>query len=527
VSGQSATSYDEVPYINRSFPQTHPDRLATLATLFGVATADIAHARVLELGSASGDNLIPMALSLPRSQFLGIDLSARQTEQGRDIVRTLGIDNIELRHADIADVDDSYGRFDYIICHGIYSWVPEAIQEKILEICRRNLAPQGVAYISYNTLPGRYMHAMARDMMVYQSRELPDANTKLKEARALLEFVAKNVTAQSPYRQILEHELDAVRNQPDAYVFHEHLAEINEPFYFHEFAESAARYGLQYLADANFSSMMISNFPPQVGEVLRRVAHDVVRMEQYIDFLRNRTFRETLLVHQGVPVNRQVDGKPLASLYVASPAQATRARPSLTPGTKETFRAPNGATLATSDPVTKAALLLLAERWPLGLPFEQLAVESRARLRAGSDASSGVAMSPTEAQVLANDMLKCYAADMLELRVKAPPMTLALSTRPVASALARLQAERGLPLTNLRHGRVILDEFSLRLLRLLDGTRDRDALLAMLGPRAEDTAPPTARAHQQLVIGGPTEQALQAAMEKSLSTLAKFALISE
>src|SRR5688572_3537517 len=95
VSGQSATRYDEVPYINRSFPQTHPDRLATLATLFGVATADIDDARVLELGSASGDNLIPMALGLPRSQFLGIDLSERQTEQGRDIVRTLGIDNIE------------------------------------------------------------------------------------------------------------------------------------------------------------------------------------------------------------------------------------------------------------------------------------------------------------------------------------------------------------------------------------------------------------------------------------------------
>src|SRR5688572_22135916 len=74
VSGQSSTSYDEVPYINRSFPQTHPDRLATLATLFGVATADIDRARVLELGSASGDNLIPMALALPGSQFLGIDL---------------------------------------------------------------------------------------------------------------------------------------------------------------------------------------------------------------------------------------------------------------------------------------------------------------------------------------------------------------------------------------------------------------------------------------------------------------------
>ena len=131
---------------------------------------------------------------------------------------------------------------------------------------------------------------------------------------------------------------------------------------------------------------------------------------------------------------------------------------------------------------------MLAERWPLGLPFEQLAVESGEMLRAASGTSSGTsvlqsrlkervhpprgeandvslraqsAMSATDAQVLANGMLQCYALDMLELRVKPPPMTLALSTRPVASALARLQAQRGLPLTNLRHGRVILDDFSL------------------------------------------------------------------
>jgi methyltransferase-like protein len=371
------------------------------------------------------------------------------------------------------------------------------------------------------------MHAMARDMMVYHSRELPDAKTKIHEARTLLEFLAKNATAQSPYRQILGQQLDALRNQPDAYVFHDHLAEINEPFYFFEFAESAAQHGLQYLAEADFSSMLISNFPPQVGEFLRRVGHDIVRLEQYIDFVRNRTFRQTLLVHQSVSVHRQLDGKRLASLYVASPAQATSARPSLTPGTKETFRAPNGAAIATSDAMTKAALLLLAERWPLGLPFEQLAVESVAMLRARSGARSGIAMSETTAQALASDLLQGYALDMLELRVKPPPMTLKLSTRPVASALARLQAQRGLPLTNLRHGHVTLDEFSLRVLRLLDGTRDRDALLAMLAPRAEDSGAATAPAHQERVTRGSTEKALNAAIEKSLSTLAKAALISE
>jgi hypothetical protein len=130
-------------------------------------------------------------------------------------------------------------------------------------------------------------------------------------------------------------------------------------------------------------------------------------------------------------------------------------------------------------------------------------------------------------QALANDVVQCYAVGMVELRVKPPRMTLALSARPVASALARLQAERGLPLTNLRHGRVVLDEFSLSVLRLLDGSRDRDALFATLATRAEDGGAATARASQWPGDGPLSESALQEAIEKTLSTLAKAALISE
>ena len=318
VADSAPTSYDELPYINRAFPQTHPDRLATLARLFGLQPPDVDTCRVLELGCASGDNLIPMALELPNARFVGVDLSARQIEQGRQRVRVLGLANVELRHGNVADVDAAWGKFDYIVSHGIYSWVPAPVREMILAICRDNLAANGVAYVSYNTLPGWHVRRMIRDMMIYHSAQFPGAIAKVQQARGLLDFLAQSTPTTSPYGMTLQHELDAIRNEPDAYLFHEHLEETNEPLYFHQFAEAAGRHGLDYLAEADFGDMLVSNFPAKVAETLRRIATDIIRMEQYMDFVRNRMFRQTLLVHRGAAIRRNLDGRALKGLLVNS-----------------------------------------------------------------------------------------------------------------------------------------------------------------------------------------------------------------
>ncbi len=144
-------SYDEVPYSDYVFPYTHPASVAAVAALFGMRPADPARCRVLELGCWSGANLIPMACDLPGSEFVGIDLSPRQIDHGRRAVAALGLTNIDLRPGSILDVDDRFGRFDYIVCHGVYSWVPAEVREGILAVCKANLAADGVAYVSYNT----------------------------------------------------------------------------------------------------------------------------------------------------------------------------------------------------------------------------------------------------------------------------------------------------------------------------------------------------------------------------------------
>jgi len=476
------TSYDEVPYEGHPFPQTHPNRLATLATLLGLSPAPVDHCRVLELGCANGGNLIPMAFAFPESRFFGIDLSALQVAEGVETIQRLGLNNIELKHLSILDVDATFGRFDYILCHGVYSWVPAAVQDKILEICAKNLEPNGIAYVSYNTLPGWHMRGMIRDMMSYHARQFADPYVRIQKARNLLDFLAESVSQEdSPYRLLLKNEADLLRRCRDSYLFHEHLEDVNEPIYFHQFAERAAAKGLRFLGEADFHVMVPGNYPPEVEQVLQQLSSDIVHIEQYMDFLRNRMFRQTLLCHADRRPCYTLSPAQMRGFSLASPARPLSMRTNLAPDVIEEFKAAHDVTLKSSLPIVKAAMLLLGEAWPRPLPFDELCRLARERLTA-SGAPADMS-EEADREVLGESLLRCYTSastNLLELYMQPPKLVLALSERPVASPLARMQAEKTNQLTNLRHELVTVSEFERHAIRLLDGSRDMPALIEEL-----------------------------------------------
>src|SRR5262245_31369822 len=185
----SPVSYDEVPYRSYAFSQTYPDRLATVAALFGVKAPPVECCRVLELGCASGGNLLPLAHDFSNSTFVGIDLSPRQVDDGQRAVRELGPKHLELRALSILASAEARGRSDYLTCHGVSSWVPAEVQEKILSICRHSLTDNGIAYVSYNTYPGWRLRTVVRDMMVYYASPITNPTAKASRARAVLDFL--------------------------------------------------------------------------------------------------------------------------------------------------------------------------------------------------------------------------------------------------------------------------------------------------------------------------------------------------
>src|SRR5262249_55972164 len=157
------------------------------------------------------------------------DLSARQVADGQKVVEALGLTNVELKHLSITDYA-GFGAFDYIVCHGVYSWVAAAVQDKILEICATGLAPQGVAYVSYNTYPGWHTRGMLCDIMCSHAQRFAAPRERVGQARALLDFLARSVPRQGgAYGVLLKEEVELLRGKPDSYLLHEHLEEHNEP----------------------------------------------------------------------------------------------------------------------------------------------------------------------------------------------------------------------------------------------------------------------------------------------------------
>ncbi len=191
-------AYDKVLYPAATFPQTHPNRLATVAFLRGMQPAPIDHCRVLELGCGLGSNLIGMAFQLPDSEFVGLDLARRPIAAGQSFAEELGLGNVALHEMDISAASpERFGRFDFIIAHGLYSWVPQPVRGHILAVCQEMLNPQGVAYVSYNAYPGNHLRDLVRGMMRFHTAGFEDPIEKVGQARGLLKFLAESTPKQT------------------------------------------------------------------------------------------------------------------------------------------------------------------------------------------------------------------------------------------------------------------------------------------------------------------------------------------
>ncbi len=473
-------SYDRTPYPGQAQSLTHPDHLAAVALLHGLEPASPDHCRVLELGCGDAGNLIPMAFRLPDSRFVGVDLSPRQIQDGRALARSLGLTNLDLRAVSLTEVDESYGQFDYILVHGVFSWVTEEVRERILAICKANLAPQGLAYVSYNTLPGWRARGMVRDMMLYHVRGIQEPEERVERALALLDFL---VTAQEDRQDAHSLALQEVQQHLrdyqglTAYLSHEYLETDNQPFYFHEFMALAGAAGLQYLAEADTAFAEVDTLPPAVREPVEAFAPDRVGREQYLDFIRNRAFRRSLLCHQERQPERGADSARLERLSVGAALRCEEAEPDLVSPEPLRFVNPEGRDFSSTHPLAKTLLWLLSRTWPGNVPFVALLAAAREHLPV-NDVDPAVAV-----DILASS----FWAGVVDLRARSLGCASQPGSQPRASALARRQLTMGDFVTSLRHHTLHLaDPLDRVLLAHFDGDHDRAALLAVLEREAEE-----------------------------------------
>jgi methyltransferase-like protein len=330
----------------------------------------------------------------------------------------------------------------------------------------------------------------------------------------------------SAFGRFLQEERDLVRDNADFYLLHDHLEHVNDPIYFRDFVQQAQTNGLRYLGESNLRTMVPGNFPRHVEESLRALAPDNLGLEQCMDFLRNRMFRETLLCHaRNLPVYN-LQPERLDHLHVASPVRPQSTRPDLTSTNVEKFEGRHGVTLSCREPLAKAVMLQLAEIWPETLSFELLF--ERAQEKMARVPSPDPPALERERQFLRQYLLRIYTSastNLLELHVHPPHVIGRISARPMVSPLARLQAQAGNKATNQHHQVIMLDEVERQLLCRLDGQCGRQALVDVLADLAVRGV--LQREHEDFLSAdaGDSTLHLERILHKQLAQIARHAFL--
>jgi len=461
-------AYDLLPYTEHAYAESHPDRLEVIARLSGFTTEPgrSAAPRVLELGCGRGGNLLPMASAWPEATFVGVDLSEGHIRDASRVAAAAELGNVTLVCGDFADARLDDGAFDFVLCHGVYSWVPLAARRGLLARIQGALAPAGVAYVSFNTLPGWYSRLAARDWMRFSARASLGGGP-----RDALHWLHRVVSPEhAGYRAQLGAVHERLLATDAAYLSHEYLAEEHHPAYVSTFLDEAADAGLSYLGDALPSESAPELAPPDVQS--RAAGLDLRASLDLLDFTRDTAFRRALLVRSdtaatlGFRAPARLDSGAVRGLRVAS---RLRPRGDAAGSGVESFEVEGTRVLASG--VARQALRALAEIAPRSIPCDELAE------KVGADAD-----------VVASEIYDLWITTPgVDLHAREPQLATSLSLHPRASAVARWHAVEGGPITNVWHHEVVLPEAIVRfILGRLDGKTTAEQLIAAVRQREGD-----------------------------------------
>lgn len=500
-------SYDDFPYESLAVKQTHPYHLFTLAKLYGFDAVQVEQANVLELGCASGGNLIPMAFHLTKARFVGLDLSQKQIAQGQQKIHDLQLNNIELHHQSIIDFKTKE-KFDYIICHGLYSWVDEAIQKCVFEICRLYLSRKGIAYISYNTLPGWRQGETLRDLMQWHTARYDDPAKKITEARSLLSaYFDKLKEEGTAFAALMQNEIALVQKHPDNQLIHEHLGAINSPCYFHQFMRQAHGHQLHFLSEAFLTNMMVENLPSALTED----EDNRIASGQYMDFIKNRRFRATLLCREALVIDEQKMQESIAQLYLRLMALPENLAADEVVFANSTMR------FYPRDAVTKQAMLILWQTQYQPLHFETLCQQV---------ANLMPAPLPEVVLQLKKDLLQAALGGIIDISSERPDYTSEISKKPCACPLARYQVYMQNTVTNRRHENIALTTLAQALLPHLDGEHDLPMLVEVIGSYIEEGVLVIQDENHQIIpMGHEHLKQIETICLRTIDLLAKQALL--
>lgn len=461
ISGAAVTTpYDIVRYPSWPVPETHPAALAVFAALFGLPFVAHRCCRVLEIGCGEGVNLMSMAVTAPQAEFVGLDLAESAIARGRETARAAGLGNVTLLARDLLASADDLGRFDFIVAHGLYAWVPQPVRAAVMRLVGRSLSPHGLAFVSYNAYPGCRLREVLRDLLLDATRGLADPGETIGVAHAALRRQIGLWSENDPFQHALTIEARDMLKRPPELLFHDELGTTYAPQLLGTVVEAARAEGLDYVCDTSPELIVEALWRSEKFEsAMSLTGGDWMRFEQLADFTDLRRFRRSIFCRAGQAIDRRAVDERLEGLFASAEITLLKQEPGGPEGF--TFRTATGAELTTRDPGFADLLARLGLAHPVSLSLE------------------GIGGYPE----LARAILHLFVSGVVTLSTGPSPFVLTPGERPQASPLACVQAAQGeTHLASLCHRPVhMLDPGTRAFVALMDGTRTREELAAAMG----------------------------------------------
>lgn len=460
--GTAMNEYDSIPYRGLPIAAAHPWRLAWTSFVYGGPRPELAHTRVLEIGCGDGATLLPLAAHQPTWRVHGIDAAPAAIAFARTGVATSRLDNATFACADLAEVDVETAAWDIVIAHGVYSWIDAERRLALRRLVRRVLAPNGLAYISFNALPGWSVRGRVRDILRRGAEKPLD----------VLDRVLPNVGTDA-WGRLLASELQRAQAARDDYLAHEYLAATNDAFWLGDFVRDAATDGLRWLGDAQFD--LPEGRPYE--QLRATLAVDGVRGAELADLIGYRQLHCAVLARDDAPCESNPDDAGLVETAIIAGVVAPTRQPFvLDAAAEELMQSAGGVAIHVRDPLAKASLLELARIYPDGLTRLELLERARRVVR-----GYGIHLNAEADRTVTEGVVRLWRAGALELRLHQPQVAVAAMDRPLVSAFTRYEASVR-PAISSRLGVVLpIDAEDESIISKMEGARTKHELCEIGG----------------------------------------------
>lgn len=457
-------SYEEIPYVSGTYSFTHPRWTGTLARTLGVQSANPAVSRILEIGCGDGSNILPIAGDYPLAHLEGFDLSESAIEKGLDLINKCNLSNIKLFKGDINEESVVTGKFDYIIAHGVLSWISDSTRAKLFKLISDHLSPAGIAFISFNSFPGWHIRLILREAILLRINPSLKPHELIAVARTTLqEIVQLKPKFMDIGGDFLEQEVKKMLEMPDWFLFHDLLEQYNQPFYLKEVLEFAQESNLKFVCDTDLVRSSLSLQNPHISRV---------EQEQSFDIIGKRCFRSILLCKSDIPVKEHPDFSVLgASNIIGDLKPEFELLDHRAPVTEKFSHKQINLTISVKDPKIRLSLRELSKLAPQAVAFETFLSTLGTKYGCTSD----------DIQNIAKNLFNLMCTGVISFSAfPFPEIPSALPDKPKVSPLAREQSTSILVVPNAFHQSVPITLDSVPLIKLLDGTRSIDQIVKEL-----------------------------------------------